>query len=250
MNLKIPIHQLPPHVRSQGQNDKHRSALLDMFKQADPNISPKDAALAAAVGDSASGSKRASVAGASPHGLLAHLSVQDHSGVHPTEPYRSAEHHGESGSPGAQGASTSSSQPLMRLLRRQEEAPEPQPQRKPPVSPYAAYDHTHAAPTAYGSPPAPASFPAPMFHRGQGVPPEHKQKLLSLFSQQQYQHQELAATEGKDKGKGVGAGIELHGTSTSGPGSAEGNGRDSRGPISPADRSFLLGYLQSATHGQ
>lgn len=250
MSLKFPMNQAQPLVQPQGQSDKHRSALLDIFKQNEPRAPLKEAPLPTAAGSSVPGSKGSSRAGGSPHGLLANLSIQGQSGSPSSQPYHSPGQYGEIGPPKAQGAGTGSSQTLLQLLRRQGEAPEPQRQ---PVPHSAAYDPANAAPTAYGSPPAAASFPAPVFHRGREAPPEHKQKLLSLFSQQQQQQPELPATGGSveaGNGKGVGSGIELHGTSASGPGSAEGERNGSGGPISPADRSFLLGYLQSATHGR
>ena len=250
MNLNFPMHQAQPRARAQGQSDKHRSALLDMFKQTDSATSPRSGSFASVV-DSGPNSKRGSVAGASPHSLLANLSLQRQSASPSSRPYHSPGHGDASSTPKIQ-ASTGSSQPLIQLLRRQEEAPEPQPQRQAPAAPYAAYDPSRAAPTAYGSPPAPASFPAPVFHRGQEAPAEHKQKLLSLFSQQQQQREKQELPGGimagnEAKGKGVGSPMEYGGPG-SGRGSAKEEGGDSRGPISPADRSFLLGYL--ATHGR
>lgn len=222
MSLKFPVHQAHQRVRAQGQgqgqSEKHRSALLDMFKQGEPAASP-EGTIQAAAGDSGATSKRGSLAGASPHGLLANLSLQGQSGSPSSRPYHSPGQHGEA----PPKPSTGSSQPLMQLLRRQEEAPEPP--RQP--APYAAY----------GSPPAAASLPPPVFHQRQEAPAEHKNKLLSLFAQQTQQ-------EGPAEGKGKG--LEFGGEVAAG---SEG-GRDSRGPISPADRSFLLGYLQSATGGR
>lgn len=251
MNVKNQMDQRAPNAAPRGgQNEKHRSALLGMFKKADLSGSPGGDAFAAPASAPGSNSKPSSLAGASPHVQLASLSLQDQSASPSSNAYHSPrQYNAEVGPPKPQGG-TGSSQSLMQLLRRGEESPKPQPAHGPS---YAAYDPTKAAPAAYGSPPAPTSFPAPVFQRQQEAPAEHKQKLLSLFSQQQQQQQQLAAAAAAaaenggqpGKGKEVGGMEYQRGSVASGSGS----GRDSKGPISPADRSFLLGYLQSAGGG-
>lgn len=252
MNLKNQIGMHPPHQRAPNaapkgdQGDKHRSALLDMFKKAELSGSPGGDVFPAAAGGPDSNSKPSSLAGASPRVPLADLSLQDQSVSPSSKAYHSPRQYNAEAGPSKPQGGTGSSQPLMQLLRRQEEPPKPQQESGPS---YAAYDPKQTAPTAYGSPPAPTSFPAPVFQRQQEAPAEHKQKLLSLFSKQQQQQQQLAAVaeSGGETGKGkeVG-GMEYHRGSVA---SGSGSGRDSRGPISSADRSFLLGYLQSAGGG-
>ena len=213
MNPKCPVPQAHQR-RGQGQDPKHRTALLGMFKKGDStSASPDSTALAAASNASTRGS-----VGTSPHNLLAKLSFQDQPGS-PAGPHR--ETRGEA--PKAAG----SSQPLMNLLRQKE------PEQHQPAQPAAAQPSHHYA--TYGSPPPPASLPTPAFH-GQEAPAGHKNKLLSLFAKQQQEQEQEPPAEGRaevSKGKETEAG----------------NG-DGRGPISSADRSFLLGYLQSATGGR
>ncbi|SPO00575.1 related to decapping enzyme [Cephalotrichum gorgonifer] len=188
MGIPAP-NQLPPSAfapKAQAQSDKHRSALLGMFKQTESNasVSPRETTFPTLAGGSTSNSKPNSLAGASPHVPLANLSLQGQPGSPSSRAYPSpGRYTSEIAAPKtSQGPSTGSSQPLMQLLRRQEEPPKPQ--RAPPA-PYAVYDPAQTTPTALGSPPAPASFPAPVFHRQQEAPAGHKKKLLSLFSPQQ-----------------------------------------------------------------
>lgn len=253
-------HQRAPSASSRppGQGtEKHRSALLDMFKRADPNASPRSANFGRPASGSGSNSKPGSIVGASPRITLSHLSLQDQPSSPGAKPYHSprARVH-EHAAPRV--PSSGSSQPLMQLLRRQEQ-PSPKTQQPIPTAPsYAAYyDPAKAVPAGLSSPPAPTTFPAPVFQKQQDAPPEHKQKLLSLFGQPQGLSPSNIPTP-----ESVGAGKRpsmdyRSGSMASGAGfaaSAASNmhesdsRRGSQTPISPADRSFLLGYLQSATH--
>lgn len=249
-------------VRNQGPvNEKHRSALLDMFKRTDPNTSPRAANFGRPASGSGSHSKPGSIVGASPRIPMANLSLRDQSGSPSSKPYQSPRSQGrEQAAPRV--SSSGSSQPLMQLLRRQEQA-SPKIHQRPTAaaaSNYSYYyDPAQAVPAGLASPPAPTSLPVPVFQKQQVASPEHKQKLLSLFGQPQVvpppvdestsDHVSVVKRPSVEYHSGSitpGAGYVTSTATTTVP--APDSRRGSGTPISPADRSFLLGYLQSATH--
>ncbi|CAI4218089.1 unnamed protein product [Parascedosporium putredinis] len=203
-------HQSAPSTSSRppGQGtEKHRSALLDMFKRADPNASPRSANFGRPASGSGSGSN-------SKPGSI------DQPGSPGSKPYHSprARVH-EHAAPRV--PSSGSSQPLMQLLRRQEQ-PSPKTQQPIPAPSYSAYyDPAKAVPAGLSSPPAPTTFPAP---RRRWQAPSMDYRAGSMAS---------------GAGFAASAASNMHESDSR---------RGSQTPISPADRSFLLGYLQSATH--
>ncbi|KAH6841124.1 hypothetical protein B0I37DRAFT_347703 [Chaetomium sp. MPI-CAGE-AT-0009] len=153
--------------------------------------------------------------------------------------------------------------------------------KRSPQSNYAAA-HAASLPYAQQSPSSPYSNPvfqqqqqqqpqqqqpAPMFQQRKDSNSEQKQKLLSLFSKEQQQQQRQqgdspASMTAGEKGKGkepTGAGstprsrVESFASAggnepaITGAGSSATSRRGSQTPISPADRSFLLSYLESVT---
>ncbi|PKS10395.1 hypothetical protein jhhlp_002146 [Lomentospora prolificans] len=237
-------------------NEKHRSALLDMFKRADPNTSPRATNFGRPASGSGSNSKPSSIVGASPRIPIANLSLQNQAGSPGSKPYHSPRALArEQGAPRV--SSSGSSQPLMQLLRRQE-PPSPKAQQPAANATYSVYyDPAQAVPAGLSSPPAPTSFPVPVFQKQQDAPPEHKQKLLSLFGQPQeaigtktLPSAAMGATKRPSmdyRGGSIASGAG-YATSAASNIHETDSGRGSQTPISPADRSFLLGYLQSATH--
>lgn len=119
-----------------------------------------------------------------------------------------------------------------------------------------AHDHTQyqGSSISHGAPVFPA---AGMLQRRQDGNPEQKQKLLSLFGKPQ-PSPSLLTGEGKGKEvsmperatSGTPRSLIASLTSAGGDGaqgSAAQSRRGSQTPISPADRDFLLGFLQSVT---
>ncbi|KAK4106897.1 hypothetical protein N658DRAFT_439821 [Parathielavia hyrcaniae] len=140
-------------------------------------------------------------------------------------------------------------------------------------APYAKQSpvNTHAAQPIQHHPQQ--QQPASMLQRRKDSNPEQRQKLLSLFSKEQQQQQLSAvgvfATEEKGKGKEPAAMYDQQQQSDtprssrvasfasaagtepaigSGNAATDGSRRGSQTPISPADRNFLLSYLESVSN--
>lgn len=112
---------------------------------------------------------------------------------------------------------------------------------------------------------APASHKSPVFqsatmlHRRQDTNPEQKQKLLSLFGKPQPSPTSVTSDDrgrGSNPSEHAQAGVQRSrvaslasagGGDVPQPGQVQSR-RGSQTPISPADRDFLLGYLQSVTN--
>jgi mRNA-decapping enzyme subunit 2 len=142
--------------------------------------------------------------------------------------------------------------------------------------PYAQHSpsNSHSVPSFHHQQ-QPKQQPTSVLQRRKDSNPEQKQKLLSLFSKEQQQQQHASPTgfTPEEKGKGKDPSAMFQDQSRSGGGgtprsrvasfaSAAGGGnhepaaggsaatsrRGSQTPISPADRNFLLSYLESVTN--
>ncbi|KAH8686685.1 hypothetical protein BGZ61DRAFT_589130 [Ilyonectria robusta] len=252
--------------------DNHRSALLGMFRKAEPEASPAQSqhhnSGHANVGQGASGNMLSEVLRSSGGGSS--MRAQGPSrGSADTNPSLSLDalsmqpRTSQSGTPASQGRGdyasqypqptaqqTQQTQPL-RILQRGQNDQFLGVSRQTTISPQTSPRgmSSHPPPGHFASPAAAAAFPA------QGVPsqrppsgPDQKRQLLSLFGKQS---PGLEAGKGKEvvvdvpRSRGSGAGEMLA------PGSTSASRRGSQTPIppmTPADRSFLLGYLESVTN--
>ncbi|KAH6687496.1 mRNA-decapping enzyme [Plectosphaerella plurivora] len=125
------------------------------------------------------------------------------------------------------------------------------PHRFTPVnqSPMATYA-SHERPTSLTSPPATSSLPTPAILQGKNsMSHEQRHKLLSLFGKPQVPKHEGLVPDEQGKGKEVAlpAASPVPSSSGAAPLHLSESRRGSQTPISPADRSFLLNYLASAT---
>jgi mRNA-decapping enzyme subunit 2 len=124
--------------------------------------------------------------------------------------------------------------------------------------PYAQYSPsgTHAVPSSHHQQPTAA------LHRRKDSNPEQRQKLLSLFSKEQQPSPTGFSAEEKGKAREPPvfeqprsstprsrvASLASAGGNEPAVGSSTASRRGSQTPISPADRSFLLSYLESVTN--
>lgn len=114
---------------------------------------------------------------------------------------------------------------------------------------FTAAPANHERPTSLTSPPATSSLPTPaILQRKQSMSHEQRNKLLSLFGKPQTLNPGASAVDEHGRGKEVAlpAASPMSATSGSALHLSESR-RGSQTPISPADRSFLLNYLASAT---
>ena len=143
-----------------------------------------------------------------------------------------------------------SNQPIRILQRGQTEAAlgiTGQPGMSPQVSPYIANSQP-----ATGNLSSPSAAPIPLAgNRRPESSNDQKRQLLSLFGNQRQSPASLEAAKGKE----VAAEVPRSRVASLAAGMAELNPvnnsasrRGSQTPISPADRSFLLGYLDSVTN--
>lgn len=125
------------------------------------------------------------------------------------------------------------------------------PHRFTPIdqSPMATYA-SHERPISLTSPPATSSLPTPAILQGKNsMSHEQRHKLLSLFGKPQVSKHEGLVPDEEGKGKEVAlpAASPIPSASGAAPLHLSESRRGSQTPISPADRSFLLNYLASAT---
>ena len=128
-----------------------------------------------------------------------------------------------------------------------------------PPSASTSFNHPQyqGPPSSHHSPSFPASG---VLHRRQDTNPEQKQKLLSLFGKPQPSPTSVTSGDGGKDGRGSNPSEQiLSGAQRSrvaslasvgdvAQGSSTQSRRGSQTPISPADRNFLLGFLQSVTN--
>ncbi|OAA58052.1 decapping enzyme [Niveomyces insectorum RCEF 264] len=193
-------------------------------------------------------------------------------------PYAAAAHHG---GPPASSASAGASS-IVDLLRREPSGThvaggpqsavtgrrpqqQPQQQQHPPHQQHQQPSYTNLGYPVQAATQPPPPPPLPLLHlsgRRPDAHPEQKQKLLALFGQQpplappppaSVSSQGSASIDpmAVASGTGTGKGKAREG-SESGAAAANlhGSRRGSQTPISPADRSFLLGYLASVAGAQ
>jgi mRNA-decapping enzyme subunit 2 len=120
----------------------------------------------------------------------------------------------------------------------------------PPVDQSTINAHAnHQRLTSLTSPPATSSLPTPAILQGKhSMSHEQRNKLLSLFGKPQVSKHEVLVPDEQGKGKEVA--LQSASPIPAASGSAlhlSESRRGSQTPISPADRSFLLNYLASAT---
>lgn len=237
--------------------DDHRSALLGMFRKSEPQTTPSLTQNTMGYGTSPAAAgkhqldllaqfqkvsplaSRSSATGQPPMQGTAPEEVShqlDSLFIQPRAPV-----------PQANVYPTQPSQPTnqpMRILQRGQAEPTLStlhPRASPQMSPHAQpMSGQYASPTMAMSQPKPAAGG------------DQKRQLLSLFSKQQ---QQPLPTQDSDKGKEVVPEVaRARIASLAGPGGEVGLGsetssrRGSQTPISPAERSFLLGYLNSVTN--
>ncbi|UQC77980.1 uncharacterized protein CLUP02_03453 [Colletotrichum lupini] len=141
------------------------------------------------------------------------------------------------------------------ILQRAENMSKPVGPRAPALASVFGVDK----PASLASPPSASALPAPVgLQQKSQMPPEQRQKLLSLFGKPQSpspgpgfapedkgKAREMMAPDGSMRSRVASL------ASASGQGVQEGLSESRRGsqtPISPADRSFLLGYLASVAN--
>jgi len=240
------------NMRSQGPvNQKHRSALLGMFKTADSNRTPQVAPIPTSVQPQNLAGPPSDTA---PQVPLASLSLTGPSTAGSSSTYQTPPRNArENAMTLASNAGTHHpGQPaLLGLLARNQSDGQPSEHGVALSSILAPYsENPHAMPSSLASPPGASKLPMPnMALRGRTeLPPEHKQKLLSLFGKPQPPPATRGVSDILGKGK------EVYRVGSGEPGARHtpptnnglGSRRNSQTPISPADRNFLLEFLQSA----
>ncbi|ROT42777.1 DCP2-domain-containing protein [Sodiomyces alkalinus F11] len=264
----IPPHPLPPVPPSQGTvaparghptSEQHRSALLQMFKKTEPSISP--------ISQQSTPTQQTT---APPTSKEAFYPAADGGPAIVPRQQQTLASHATSDLGGTVSPKTSKNTAMVnptishpyRILQRTGSAGRHAVSRPPPLDPASVAPHNTAGqnkPSSLASPPATSSFPAPSAtFTKQPLSSEQRQKLLSLFGKPQ--STSPGVPPDNSKGKAVDAGPysvsprpgAAAGTPPVGqalPGGATEQSRGSQPPISPADRSFLLSYLASATGG-
>ena len=249
-----------PKPTSYAPADPHRSALLGMFKNDQANPPPQGAHIlqrghtdgttlekqlvdnlrqapsGPVTHPQAAPARQAANPGAALSDFLS-LKLQTEQPV-PTGSRGSD--HGSAGRRQPSAGSNPAAQPI-RILQRPQGADalhfSDQQNRGPARSPYSAQ-----GPSSYTSPPVSAARPSPGSSQRPSAEPPHDQKrnqLLSLFgNKQQQQHQTAGINTTAHAPVEVGPGQTL-------PASQQGN----ETPMSPAEQTFLLDYLQSVTGG-
>lgn len=292
-----------PRNWSPNATDKHRSALLDMFKKGESSVPQSQL-------DGQSAGMRSSPRSANPHegqnlnqspstaealrsaarekkaplemnpetnlpyGALSILS-RPQSGKSAHRPDSSAQRSDTNlrqrhtpSSPLAKGASSYNSLQGKMSDSRNQWASQPRPTLAQ-AYPYGTSQGTGTSPfSMLPSPPAASTFPMPgMLKPRQDSSTEHRSNLLSLFGKQQKsgleqqgKGKEAAGAElfpsgvpprsrmasvasSRGEGSGAGAGVGVGGGLTDNPNPM--SRRGSQTPLSPADRNFLLGFLEN-----
>lgn len=146
-----------------------------------------------------------------------------------------------------------------RILQRAGKSPLSRPAPLDPASMALRDAAGQNKPSSLASPPATSSFPAPSGMLTKPPPSdEQRQKLLSLFGKPPQSTSPAIPPDNKGKAvaagphspsPGAGPAIGAPPVNQAVAGSAAEQRRGSQAPISPADRSFLLSYLASATGG-
>lgn len=280
-------YSVSPRIRSPNTSDKHRSALLEMFKKGEssvpqnqldgqsagmlsprsakpndgqkPNQSPTTAETLRTAAREKKGPLEMNPETNLPYGALSILS-RPQSGK-TTNRRDSSTHRQDIGigrrhtptSPLAKGSPSYNSMQGQVSDTRGQWSSQPRPSLAQ-AYPYGTSQGTGTSPfSMLPSPPAASTFPMPgMLKPRQDSSSEHKNTLLSLFGKQK------AGMEQQSKGKEA-AGAELF-TGGAAPrsrmasvASSRGDGladkptsrRGSQTPLSPADRNFLLGFLEN-----
>ncbi|KAL2752567.1 hypothetical protein ACRALDRAFT_2029773 [Sodiomyces alcalophilus JCM 7366] len=257
----IPAH--PPQAtvtpaRGHATSDQHRSALLQMFKKTETSVPPS--------GQHATSTQHTTVAQSSVHGVHppAVGSLAEMAGQQRTHAHRATPDLGNNVSAKTSVNMATAGQTIThpyRILQRTGSAGRSPVSRPAPLEPASVAPRGTAGqskPSSLASPPATSSLPAPSgIFTKQPPSDEQRQKLLSLFGKPQ---STSPGVPSGDKGKGVAASpysVSPRTGPAAGPppvnltvaGGAAEQTRGSQQPISPADRSFLLSYLASATGG-
>jgi mRNA-decapping enzyme subunit 2 len=256
--------------KTNSNTEKHRSALLDMFKNPQPTIPPNNENARRDVSHGQYGTVHGQnqVSSQALTQALSSLSIQSkppqaNTSSHGQPPFgqRPIENPSAHPNPGSVASRIAAPQSLsgrpIQILQRKEnmdQSASPWGSTGPP-SAAASYASPRQMPGSLASPPATSALPAPSIggHKAE-VSTEQKQKLLSLFGKQP---SPISTLVNEDRGKGIGQSPVESGQRSrvaslaSGAGEPhQGNVPMSRGgsqtPISPANRSFLLGYLESA----
>lgn len=236
----------------------HRSALLGMFRKAEPAANTEQAHFGQVYGSGPSPSMSAQapvrVAGDGAQSLtLESLFIKSRPDVPAVRPPQDIPDHGPQVAQPMVQRAPQPTQPIRILQRGQSELPAEvmaQPVASPRVSPHALAGQL--ASNNLTSPPTAASLPIPVaVNRPPEAGHDQKRQLLSLFGKQRQSPASLEVAKGKEvvtetPRTRVSSLAVGHGESV--PGSSSSSRRESQTPISPAERSFLLGYLESVTN--
>lgn len=237
----IPVHSASGGTQPGRMNPvtpQQRATLLNMFAKKAENTAP-----AASQGPQSAGEAflKQKLAMGNPHGQV----VPGH-GPEPRVGRDALPQQGAHSQAGGQQPPN----PAYRILQRTENLDHRGAAQRTPLLHQAVAGYaSHEKPSSLNSPPATSSLPTPAgLHRKESMSHEQKNKLLSLFGKPQSASPASAAANEQGRGRELLPPNASPHSVASGPSShVSDSRRGSQTPISPADRSFLLNYLASAT---
>jgi mRNA-decapping enzyme subunit 2 len=252
-SMGVPMN-MPAASRPAPPSDKHRSALLDMFKKADSSVAASpDGSQASAIGTKALTGQPGSASSnrQDPQLPFAALSLQSklQGAASPSGSMKSSQLSDKTVVPAKPGPGSQHGHSNSGLGRKENTNYRGPAAPSSTGSPYTAVGQD--APASWASPPAASALPMPgALGRRTEASTEQRQRLLALFGTKE---------PGEDKGKGKDVGLPdptprsrvaslASGAAEGQQGSVPTSRRESETPISPADRNFLLGYLESVAN--